>query len=238
VSRSLWPRVIKRYSPHWPTREKATVLPGQVSRCRLFFKQFLTSYHTTGAILPSGRSLCNALARFVRDGNKDARQILEVGPGTGSVSEYIVAAMGSADRLDLVELNDQFVRCLQDRLESDAVFRPVAGRCRLLHCPVQELRGDEPYDLIISGLPLNNFSVADVEEIVGVLTGLLRPGGTLSFFEYMAIRSIRALFSGHKQRIRLRGISQVLGTLLAKHEIRRDWIWWNVPPAWVHHVRR
>jgi phosphatidylethanolamine/phosphatidyl-N-methylethanolamine N-methyltransferase len=211
---------------------------GRFSRYGLFFKQFLTHYHTTGAILPSGRSLCAALARFVGDGKADARRILEVGAGTGSVTRRIVAAMGPADRLDLVELNEQFVRCLRDRFDGDEFFRPVAARCRVLHCPVQELPRDESYDLIISGLPLNNFSVADVEEIVGVLTGLLRPGGTLSFFEYMAVRRIRSLWSGRRQRARLRGIGRILGTLLGENEIHRDSIWLNVPPAWVHHLRR
>ena len=61
---------------------------------------------------------------------------------------------------------------------------------------MEDLPADEPYDLIISGLPLNNFSVADVERILEVMHRLLRPGGTLSFFEYIAIRPARALVSG------------------------------------------
>jgi hypothetical protein len=28
-----------------------------------------------------------------------------------------------------------------------------------------------------------------------------------------------------------------MGAMLDKHEIRRDAILFNVPPAWVHHVR-
>ena len=38
-------------------------------------------------------------------------------------------------------------------------------------------------------------------------------------------------------RERLRGISRVLESVLGEGEIRRDWVWINVPPAWVHHVR-
>jgi len=76
-----------------------------------------------------------------------------------------------------------------------------------------------------------------VEEILGTLIALLKPGGTLSFFEYMAIRRLRAIVSGPAQRARLRGIGKALGALLREHEIRREWIWPNVPPAWVHHVR-
>ena len=174
----------------------------RVRRARhgLFFKQFLTNYHTTGAILPSGPWLCAALARFVGDGPSGGRRILEVGPGTGSVTRRIARAMHGDDRLDLVELNTAFVECLRGQLQTDATLRPVAERTRVLHCPVQQLPRDETYDLIVSGLPLNNFSVSDVEEILGVLSALLKPGGTLTFFEYIAIRRVRSLVSGRAER--------------------------------------
>ena len=205
---------------------------------RLFFKEFLRNYHTTGAILPSGRFLASSLTRFIgEDASGRARRILEVGPGTGAVTTRIAAAAGADDLLDLVELNESFVQRLRQRLQSDAALRPMADRTRVLHCAVEELSEDEPYDVIVSGLPLNNFSVADVQQILSVLMRLLRPGGTLSFFEYIAIRHARALVSGRAERTRLRGIGRALQTVLGEHEIRRDWIWPNVPPAWVHHVR-
>ena len=62
------------------------------------------------------------------------------------------------------------------------------------------------------------------------------PGGTLSFFEYIAVRPARAMVSGAGERARLRGVGAALHRLLSKGEIRRDWVWPNVPPAWVHHV--
>ncbi len=211
-------------------------MPKPVSAHRLFFREFVRNFHTTGAVLPSGRRLAAALARYV--GQSDGpQQILEVGPGTGAVTRRIVAAMGPEDRLDLVELNDEFVEHLRNCLSDDPHFHPVAPRARVLHCPVEQLPAVPTYDVIVSGLPLNNFSAALVEQILASLTGLLKPGGTLSFFEYIAIRHARTLVSGRQERERLRGISRALGTLLNGHEIRRDWIWPNVPPAWVHHVR-
>jgi phosphatidylethanolamine/phosphatidyl-N-methylethanolamine N-methyltransferase len=181
--------------------------------------------------------LSAALSRFVGDGHAGAREILEVGPGTGAVTRLIAQRMRPNDRLDLVELNESFVGCLRDRLRTDPALRPLSARTRVLHCPVQQLPQEAAYDLIISGLPLNNFSVPEVEEILATLARLLRPGGTLSFFEYMAIRRLRSLVSGRAERARLRGIGKALGGLLGEHEIRREWIWPNVPPAWVHHVR-
>jgi hypothetical protein len=66
---------------------------------------------------------------------------------------------------------------------------------------------------------------------------LLAPGGTLSFFEYIAVRTARSLISGQAERTRLRGIGRAMRSVLDGREIRRDAVWLNVPPAWVHHVR-
>jgi phosphatidylethanolamine/phosphatidyl-N-methylethanolamine N-methyltransferase len=213
-------------------------MSNQLSDRRLFWREFRTHFHTTGAVLPSGRRLAAALAHFVGDSqNLAPRTILEVGPGTGAVTAQIVAALRPCDRLDLVELNGSFVDRLRDRFQNDAAFQPAAARARVLHCSVAELPGDVHYDVIVSGLPLNNFAVADVRQLLDVLTGLLLPGGTLSFFEYIALRGLKTLVSSGNERARLGGIAQLLRELLSQHEIRRDWIWANVPPAWVHHLR-
>jgi phospholipid N-methyltransferase len=162
---------------------------------------------------------------------------LEVGPGTGAVTEHIVRRLGQRDTLDLVELNDEFVRRLNSRFESEPRFRDVASRSRVMHQRVESLEGGEPYDVIVSGLPLNNFAVADVEHILDVLLRLLKPGGTLSFFEYLAIRRARALVTSGEERVRLKGIGRALDKVLTPHEFRCNWVWPNVPPAAVHHVR-
>ncbi len=120
------------------------------------------------------------------------------------------------DCLDLVELNRSFVDCLNDRFRSDPDFQPAAQRCRVLHCPIENLPAETTYDVILSGLPMNNFAVAEVEHILGILRRLAGPGATVSFFEYMGIRRLKAAFSGRVERIRLRGIEQVVGGLLQR----------------------
>ncbi len=220
---------------------------GFLSQNRRFLQEFISNYHTTGAILPSGRFLARALARFVGERSGKPRRILEVGPGTGPVTLRIIEAMADEDRLDLVELNDSFVAGLRERFERDPTFHAVADRARVLHCPVQELadgashdgasHDGAPYDVIISGLPLNNFEPDLVEQILATMTGLLTPGGTLSFFEYIAIRRVKTLVSGRETRTRLQGVARAMSGVLDGHEIRRDAVWPNVPPAWVHHVR-
>ncbi len=211
-------------------------MAGWFANERIFWRQFRSRFHTTGAVLPSGRFLARSMARYVGQ-HAAGDRVLEVGPGTGAVTSRIVRSLGPNDRLDMVELNDEFVRRLNERFATEETFRRAADRCRVLHCPVEELNVDEPYDLVISGLPLNNFSVADVQRLLEAMLRLLKPGGTLTFFQYIAIRPARSLVSGPRERARLRGISEALGRLLGPYEVRRDWIWPNVPPAWVHHVR-
>lgn len=207
---------------------------------RVFLKEFRRTFESTGAVMPSGARLSAALARFVRDGestNGAPRRILEVGPGTGAVTAHIVRALRPTDRLDLVERNEEFVARLRERLREDATLMPCAERITLHHAGVEELSEAEPYDVIVSGLPLNNFSVELVERLVDKLKRLLAPSGTLSFFEYVAIRRVKAAVSPRAERERLRAIGKLLDQFLSDHEIQRDRVWVNVPPAWVHHVR-
>ena len=203
---------------------------------RIFFREFRDTFYTTGAVLPSGRGLARALAHYVAQPGPP-RRILEVGPGTGAVTAELVRVLGPEDRLDLVELNDRFVERLNHRFAQEPDFQKVASRCRVLHQGVETLPVDQPYDLIVSGLPLNNFTIPLVEQILASLRQLLRPDGTLSFFEYIAIRHAKAIVSPKADRERLRGITKILNGILEPHEIRRDWVWLNVLPAWVHHVR-
>jgi phospholipid N-methyltransferase len=165
------------------------------------------------------------------------RRILEVGPGTGAVTAQIVRDMRPTDRLVLVERNEQFVGHLREQLHSLAAFQTARDRIDLVHSSVEDLPYNEPYDLIISGLPLNNFSIDLVERLLAKMQKLLAPGGVLSFFEYVAIRRVKAMVSSRTDRERLRGIERVLGDVLSKFEIHRDLVMANVPPAWVHHVR-
>ncbi len=212
---------------------------GMLSDYRVFVRQFFRRYHTTGAILPSGRPLASALCRYVRqtNGANGPRQILEVGPGSGAVTARLVKVLQPNDRLTLVELNDEFVRHLQVRFADEPSFKAVSDRTNLVHCRLEYLPGEGCYDRIISGLPLNNFAAAEVEQILSVFARLLKPDGVLSFFEYIAVRRVKQIVSGKAERQRLREIGKLLGDLFAERQIRCDAVWPNVTPAWVHHVR-
>lgn len=205
----------------------------------VFFRQFVDHFETTGAISPSSRWLARSLARFVggEEGDQPPQRILEVGPGTGAVTRGVIARMRPEDRLDLVELNASFVKLLRDQLATDDRYRKVADRVRVLHMAVQDLPVDEPYDVIVSGLPFNNFPATLVDEILVALAKQGRPGGVLSFFEYAAVRPTRGMISLPADRKRLKAVGRVLKQFLGTHEFRREIVWRNFPPAWVHHAR-
>jgi len=202
-----------------------------------FLRQFRTQFHTTGAIAPSSRYLARAMTRHLASAKGPSR-ILEVGPGTGAVTRRIVRLLKEDDRLDLVELNETFAELLRNRFEADPAFRCRDGQARVHVCGIESFQSDVNYDFIISGLPFNNFSAAFVEEVVEALVGLLDTGGVLSYFEYMYVRPLRGLFAGSSERQRLKALGGVLDSYLEQHSCGRDWVFLNLPPAWVQHLRK
>ena len=216
-----------------------------------FIREFFRASYTTGAILPSGPSLCRALASYVDaevdekgrpkrenpEERRAARKILEIGPGTGCVTREIARRLGPSDSLDLIECNSVFVAKLRRMLERDPVMKKVAPRVRIFESYVQDHPAQERYDRIISGLPLNNFPAELVAEILAHFQRLSAAGGTVSWFEYIAIRRMKSMVSFGSDGKRLRGITAALENVLKPYEFRRQAIGLNVPPAWVHHVR-
>jgi phosphatidylethanolamine/phosphatidyl-N-methylethanolamine N-methyltransferase len=211
-------------------------MPGTLADYGVFLKQFVQRFHTTGAIMPSGKPLAAALCRYV-GGSSAAQRILEVGPGTGAVTTTLVDRMREGDDACLVEINETFVTYLRAAFNQRPMLRAKAHRVDVVHGRLEDLPGERCYDVIISGLPLNNFTAGEVEQILRGFERLLKPGGVLSFFEYIAVRSAKKWVSSPQEHERLRAIEDVLQRALDAGEFRRDWVWPNVPPAWVHHVR-
>jgi phosphatidylethanolamine/phosphatidyl-N-methylethanolamine N-methyltransferase len=208
----------------------------QLGDYRAFLTQFLRNYETTGSIIPSGRALATALSRHVGQGAA-AQRILEAGPGTGAVTRCIVERMRHDDQLWMVELNPIFAAHLRTAFKEKPEFLAVADRCHLVEGSVQALGKDGQFDLVVSGLPLNNFSPEDVRIILEAYSRLLKPTGILSFFQYIFIRPAKMMVSTGPERDRLRGVGAAIEAMLGQREFAREWIWPNVPPAWVHHIR-
>lgn len=204
--------------------------------CREFLRQFRTRYHDTGSVLPSSPALARALASEVRKA-APPRRILEVGPGTGAVTEALLRLLRPGDQLDLVEINEHFVAVLERRFAEEPLFRDRRGQARVLHAPLQAVPGEGVYDFLVSGLPLNNFAVPLVAEIFAAYRRLLRPGGVLSYFEYLWVRDLKGLLVSAAERQRLRQLGALLGREIRAHQFREQWVFLNVPPAAVRHLR-
>lgn len=200
-----------------------------------FFRQFRAQTRTTGSVLPSSRSLARALTQPARLG-KRPRRILEAGPGTGAVTAELVALLEPGDRLDLAEINSAFVAHLQRRFAAEPAFQARQSQCRILHRSVQEIEGEHDYDFIVSGLPLNNFDLALVEQIFGAFQRLLAPAGTLSYFEYLALRRLKFPLRAQERR-RVRELSQYLDEKIRRWQTGATWVLWNFPPAVARHMR-
>ena len=203
-----------------------------------FFGQFRKRFETTGAIAPSSRFLARSMTRFLanRDRSRPAR-ILEIGPGTGPVTDQIVRLLESDDQFDLVELNATFVNLLEQRFRTDLNWQQAAEQSSIHQLPLQEFHATQPYDFVISGLPLNNFPAEMVETLTDAYFRLLAPEGTLSYFEYMYVRPIRKRLTRGDENLRISRIDEIMQGHCDTYRIARDRIWGNIPPAWVQHLR-
>ncbi len=210
-----------------------------LSEYATFFREFRTRFETTGSIAPSSRFLASAMIAPLRNRPADAPvRILEIGPGTGAVTDYLVQQLRPGDTFDLVELNQVFADLLRSKFEREKHFRAIASQATVHVLPLQDFEATQPYDFVISGLPLNNFPADLVDEIFDAYFRLLAPGGVLSYFEYMYVRSIRKRLGKRVDRERLARIDGTMTRYVNSHRIRRDWIFVNLPPAWVQHLRR
>jgi phospholipid N-methyltransferase len=207
-----------------------------LTECVAFYREFRRQYRNTGSILPSSRALGRALVSEIRR-QPGPRRILEVGPGTGAVTAEIVRLLRPDDRLDIVEINEQFIQVLRRRLAEEPLFQRQCERIRLMHAPLQEVAGEGVYDFMVSGLPLNNFPLSLVRDIFHAYRRLLKPEGVLSYFEYLAIREIKGMFVGRREKRRLHVLGRVFERTTRRYQIREDRVFLNVPPAVARHLR-
>ena len=205
------------------------------AECGNFFREYRRHVRSTGALLPSSRFLGAALVSELRKPRSPGR-ILEVGPGTGSVTRQIARHLLPSDKLDAVEINGQFVDLLRHRFEQDPAFRAHRHQLRIIHSAVEELEGEADYDFIISCLPLNNFPAAQVKDIFKAFTRLLKPGGTLTYYEYVLIRQLSTPFVNRRERRRLYRVGRVVTQYIRSYQVRRQQVFINMPPAVVRHL--
>jgi phosphatidylethanolamine/phosphatidyl-N-methylethanolamine N-methyltransferase len=204
-----------------------------------FFRQTLSSFRTTGAVAPSSVFLAKAMVRSLpsSDACPANFKVLEVGPGTGPFSAAIAQRLNGRGELHLYEINADFVAHLKRRIGREDCFKRMAERIKLLEGNVMELDAPNSFDAIISGLPFNNFSVDEVRAFLERFRILLKPGGTLTFFEYVAVRPLQMPFVSRDKRTRLKGIARVVDEFAKSFQVDQQIVLCNIPPARARHMR-
>lgn len=202
-----------------------------------FFWQFLTRFNSTGAVLPSSRRLSRALVRHVGTTRKGPIRVLEAGPGTGVVTRELLPRLRPGDQVVIYEANEKFVNFLRKRFETDPEFAPWKDAVRLVHGLVQDC-DVSGFDHAVCGVPFTNFPPDVVRVILDAMWSRLKPGGTLSFFEYAGMRKARAVTARRPTRERLKAVNAVTRDFEARYGVGSDLVLLNFPPAHARHCRK
>jgi len=178
-----------------------------------FIRSWLERPLSTGAVTPSGRVLARTMARYVNP--HLSGPVLELGPGTGPVTEALVAEGIEPERLVLVEFNPTFCQLLRARFPAATVVQGDAyGLRRLLGGLLQQ-----PAAAIVSGLPLVTKPMRQRLRLLRDALELLRPGAPFVQFTYAVVPPIPKKLAGVRAEASER-------------------IWKNMPPARVWVYRR
>jgi phosphatidylethanolamine/phosphatidyl-N-methylethanolamine N-methyltransferase len=165
---------------------------------------------TMGAVTPSGKVLARTMARYVDPQGEGP--VVELGPGTGPVTEALVEHGVHPSRLVLLEFNPTFCRLLAERFPEATVVHADAYRLR-------ESLGSltrHQTAAVVSGLPLMTKPLRMRMRLLREALALLQPNAPFVQFTYAVVPPIPKL-SGVKVEASER-------------------IWRNMPPArvWVY----
>jgi phosphatidylethanolamine/phosphatidyl-N-methylethanolamine N-methyltransferase len=176
-----------------------------------FIRSWIEKPLSTGAVMPSSRILARAMARCV-DPKTDG-PVIELGPGTGPVTQALVRRGIDPARLILVEFNPDFCRLLRARYPAATVVQGDAYRLRRL----LEDYVDEPAAAVVSGLPLVTKPLRARLRLISDAMTLLAPDAPFVQFTYAMLPPIPK-------------------KLPAVRAQASEMIWMNLPPArvWVY----
>jgi phosphatidylethanolamine/phosphatidyl-N-methylethanolamine N-methyltransferase len=176
-----------------------------------FIRSWLERPLSTGAVTPSGRLLARTMARYVDP--EIPGPIIELGPGTGPVTEALIGEGIDPQRLVLVEFNPTFCQLLRKRFPEATVVQGDAYSLR------QALNGilQGPAAALVSGLPLVTKPMRMRLRLLREAFELLRPGAPFVQFTYAVVPPIPRKLTGVRAEASER-------------------IWKNMPPArvWVY----
>jgi phosphatidylethanolamine/phosphatidyl-N-methylethanolamine N-methyltransferase len=174
----------------------------------VLLEQWLHAPKCIGAVAPSSKRLARAMARWANENPADL--VLELGPGTGAVTEALLERGVEQERLVAIETTPALVALLRERLPQAGIIEGDARQLARLVSP--HLREGRRIGAVVSSLPLRHFTPEDRAAIGEQIHQLLPQAGRWIQFTYH-------LGNGHPP-----------GRAPFK-TIHSDVIWLNVPPA-------
>jgi phosphatidylethanolamine/phosphatidyl-N-methylethanolamine N-methyltransferase len=149
-----------------------------------FLRSWIERPLVTGAVTPSGKMLARTMASYV-----DPRvpgPVIELGPGTGPVTDALVRRGVAQDRLVLVEYNPDFCKLLKRRFPKAAIIQGDAYDIR----EALEDVINEPAAAVISSLPLFTKPLETRRQLLDAAGELLHPGAPFIQFTYAVVPPI------------------------------------------------
>ena len=177
-----------------------------------FIHSWIKKPLAVGAVTPSGKMLARAMARYVDPDGEGP--VIELGPGTGPVTEALIEHGVHPSRLVLVEFNPTFCQLLRQRFPEATVLHGDAYRLR------DSLASFTRHGAaaIVSGLPLMTKPLRTRMRLLRDALALLQPHAPFVQFTYAVVPPIPKL-AGVKVEASER-------------------IWLNLPPARVWAYRQ
>ena len=149
-----------------------------------FIRSWIEKPLSMGAVTPSGKVLARTMAHYVDP--EIPGPVIELGPGTGAVTEALVQQGVDPARLVLVEFNPSFCRLLRKRYPEATVIQGDAyGIRRLLGSLLRE-----PAAAVVSGLPLVTKPFKVRLRLLSEAMGLMVPGAPFVQFTYAMVPPI------------------------------------------------
>lgn len=143
-----------------------------------FWRALIARPKQVGAVAPSSRALARAIADEVDPSR--AGPVLELGPGTGVITEALLERGVVRDRLTLVEYDPDFAAAIAARFHGVHVIQGDAfDLTRTLGS-----KSSEHFSAIVSGIPLLNFPLIHRMAYVEAWMRRLLPGAPLIQFSY------------------------------------------------------
>ena len=176
-----------------------------------FIRSWIERPLSIGAVTPSGKPLARTMARYVDPDSNGP--VVELGPGTGPVTEALVQAGVSPSRLVLVEFNPSFCRILRSRYPDATLVQGDAYSMRRL----LETLLLQPAAAVVSGLPLVTKPIRQRLRLIRDAFDLMVPGAPFVQFTYSVAAPLPKQIGG-----------------FSVEASERSWL--NIPPArvWVY----